>query len=108
MRKTLSSLVVAVLLACPGAVCAGDFETGVEAFVAGDYATAFRDFRKAADQGDTQAQNILGMMYAAGHVLPQDYADAATRARRDGARWSRRRTPRCWRSNGPPVARACR
>jgi TPR repeat protein len=73
MRKTLSSLVIALLLAWPGAVNAGDFQTGVTAHQAGDYATALRDFRTAADQGDAAAQYNLGLMYADRRGVAQDY-----------------------------------
>ena len=76
MRKILSSLVIAVLLGWPGAVHAGDLQTGVAAYQAGDYATALRDFRKAADQGLADAQYNLGNMYATGRGVTQDYAEA--------------------------------
>jgi TPR repeat protein len=35
-------------------------------------------FRKAADQGDADAQNSLGVMYEEGQGVPQDYAAAAS------------------------------
>jgi len=34
-------------------------------------------WRKASDQGEAQAQDSLGAMYANGHGVPQDYAEAA-------------------------------
>ena len=42
----------------------------------GDYAQAVVWYRKAADQGDADAQTLLGMMYDHGHGVPQDYAQA--------------------------------
>ncbi len=33
-------------------------------------------FRPLADQGDADAQTTLGIMYQAGHGVPQDYAQA--------------------------------
>jgi clan AA aspartic protease (TIGR02281 family) len=41
-----------------------------------DYAEAMRWFRKAAEQGDAQAQNEMGSMYMEGHGVPQDHAQA--------------------------------
>jgi TPR repeat protein len=35
-----------------------------------------RWYRKAADQGSAAAQFFLGAMYAKGHGVPQDYAEA--------------------------------
>ncbi len=40
------------------------------------YADAARWYRKAADQGDAEAQNNLGIMYQEGQGVPQDYAEA--------------------------------
>jgi len=48
----------------------------------GDYATAFRAWRRLAEQGHAGAQMALGYMYHAGHGVPQDYAVAAQWYRR--------------------------
>lgn len=37
-----------------------------------DYATAIEWYTKAANQGDTQAQTILGVMYATGQGVSQN------------------------------------
>ena len=42
-----------------------------------DYAEAALWYRKAADQGDANAQFHLGLMYFRGSGVPQDYAEAA-------------------------------
>ncbi|WP_409364781.1 tetratricopeptide repeat protein [Bradyrhizobium sp. JYMT SZCCT0428] len=42
----------------------------------GDYATAFQIWRQAADQGNRDAQTLVGTMYANGRSIPQDYAEA--------------------------------
>jgi TPR repeat protein len=42
-----------------------------------DYAEAWIWYRRAADQGDAEAQYSLGAMYAKGKGVPQDYAEAA-------------------------------
>ncbi len=41
-----------------------------------DYAEAVKWYRKAADQGNAEAQNNLAVMYANGQGVPQDYAEA--------------------------------
>jgi hypothetical protein len=42
----------------------------------GDYAEAAKWLRKAAEQGETWAQGMLGAMYADGLGITQDYVDA--------------------------------
>ncbi len=46
------------------------------AYKRGDYATALREFRPLAEQGDADAQVNLGLMYDNGQGVPQDYAKA--------------------------------
>ena len=57
-------------------VAAQNFQTGNDAFEAGDYATALQEWRPIADQGDADAQFNLGLMYENGQGVPQDYAEA--------------------------------
>ncbi len=71
---------LAVTAAPPAA--AQTFEEAFAAYERGDYATAFRGFRSYAEQGDADAQDILGLMYLKGEGVPQDYAEAARWARR--------------------------
>jgi len=53
-----------------------DFQAGVDAYKRGDYDTALKEFRLLAEQGDTSAQNNLGLMYGNGQGVPQDYQEA--------------------------------
>ncbi len=76
MRKALSALVVALVLGWLGAVHAGEYEKGWEAFNAGDYATALHEWRDSADQVLARAQTALGKMYQEGQGVAQDYAKA--------------------------------
>ncbi len=46
------------------------------AYLRGDYATALREWRPLAEQGDAKAQYNLGIMYDNGQGVPQDYAQA--------------------------------
>ena len=51
-------------------------EKGKDAYKSQNYAEALSWFRKAADQGNAQAQCSLGYMYNTGRGVAQDYAEA--------------------------------
>jgi hypothetical protein len=53
-----------------------DFETGMDAYERGNYATAMSEWRPLAENGDAQAQLHLGMLYHQAQGVPQDYATA--------------------------------
>jgi TPR repeat protein len=53
-----------------------DLAKGGAASAAGDYAEAVKWWRKAAEQGNAQAQHNLGLMYDEGEGVTQDYAEA--------------------------------
>ncbi len=74
-------------LALIAALCAGftlgltapawaGWDEGVAAYKRGDYATALREWRPLAKQGNAKAQFNLGLMYYKGKGVPQDYAEA--------------------------------
>jgi len=75
LRAVIFGVVLAVALT-PVAAVAGPFEDGWDAAQSGDYMTALRLYRLAAEQGHTIAQNNLGVMYESGQGVPQDYATA--------------------------------
>ena len=50
--------------------------TGMEAYDKGDYATALKEWRLAAAQGDADAQYGLGVMYNHARGVLQDYEEA--------------------------------
>ena len=50
------------------------FDEGVAAFKRGDYATALREWRPLAEQGDADTQFNLALMYRKGEGVPQDYS----------------------------------
>jgi TPR repeat protein len=52
---------------------AQDFDKGLAAYNSGDFATALREWRPLAQQGNVGAQFNLGMMYRNGSGVPQDY-----------------------------------
>jgi len=78
MRKLLPLL---LFLAWIGPLRA-DFETGVAAYRAGDYAAALREFRALADKGVVIAYTNLGYMYALGEGVDADMRRAAEWFRR--------------------------
>lgn len=52
-------------------VFAGDLEDGIEDFERYDYATALAKLKPLAKQGDTGAQNNLGLLYDDGEGVPR-------------------------------------
>ncbi len=69
-------IVAATLLIAFMATARADFQEGNAAFRRGDYATALRELRPLAEQGDADAQFSLGLMYTKGQGVPQDYTVA--------------------------------
>ncbi|MEK6204133.1 MAG: hypothetical protein N2B02_00655 [Amylibacter sp.] len=51
---------------------AQDFEKGMAATSNGDFATALKEWKPLAEQGDAYAQDALGLMYFQGQGVPQD------------------------------------
>ncbi len=74
MRHAITA--VLLLAALAGTAVAGPYEDAVSARARGDYATALREFRVLAEQGNAKAQNNLGLMYNNGEGVPQDHAEA--------------------------------
>ena len=55
---------------------AGPFEDGEAAFDRGDYATALQLWRQLAELGHARAKFNLGIMFAFGEGVPQDFVRA--------------------------------
>jgi len=55
---------------------AADFATGLNAYKKGDYATAAKEWRPLADQGDPAVQFNLGLLYLDGQGVPMDLDQA--------------------------------
>jgi len=53
-----------------------DYQAGMDAYNRGDYATALREWRPLAEQGDPSAQFRLGSLYENGDGIPRDFAKA--------------------------------
>ena len=74
MKKLTATLclTVALLFGCTGVCKSADFQRGLTAHKSGDYATALREWKPLAKQGDAAAQFNLGVMYEKGQGVPQD------------------------------------
>ncbi len=51
-------------------------ESAQAAYVGGDYATAFKEYKVLAEEGNAEAQAFLGTMYSCAMGVPRDYAKA--------------------------------
>ena len=69
-------LTIAVLLGSIGVSESADFQKGLDAAKSGDFATALREWKPLAEQGEVDAQANLGFMYGNGKGVPQDYIRA--------------------------------
>ncbi|MGA7713751.1 MAG: M56 family metallopeptidase [Rhizomicrobium sp.] len=70
---------VPVVVGIAGAwrAAAAELEDGLGAFDRGDYATALKQLRPLAEQGNAAAQERIGRMYDNGSGVARDYAQAA-------------------------------
>jgi uncharacterized protein len=75
MTRVILSISIGLLLTV-GTVWAGPLEDATAANTRGDHATALKTFQSLAAQGNAEAQNNLGELYAKGQGVPQDYAQA--------------------------------
>jgi hypothetical protein len=71
-RFLLIALVALCAAALPQAARAVDFNAGLSAFNAGDYATAFANWWPLAQRGDAKSQASLGFLYYAGKGVQRD------------------------------------
>ena len=78
-RRIVFLVVVFLLFAVGSSVYTGSFEDGLDAYEKGDYVTAAREFRKAAEQGHADAQFMLELMYEIGGGVPKNYTEAVKR-----------------------------
>jgi TPR repeat protein len=74
--KLIAAAVLISLAGMPFTAAAQDYDKGLAAAHSGDYATALKEFKPLAEQGDANAQYDLGVMYAKGMGVPQDFSKA--------------------------------
>src|SRR5438093_11133136 len=53
-----------------------DFQKGLAAYKAGDFATELKEWRTLAEQGIAKAQHNLGVIYYNGRGVPPNYDEA--------------------------------
>ena len=75
--RYIATVFLCLLLAT--SACTSIQDEGFSAYGRGDYATALKFYRPLAEKGGPydHSQYMLGWMYANGHGVPQDYAEAA-------------------------------
>ena len=76
MNRLLILPVLFLTLLVGNPAFSADFQKGVDAYDRGDYATALREWKPLAEQGNADAQFNLGLMYEKGRGVPQDYKTA--------------------------------
>ena len=75
MKSLLITPLVILALQAPLNASA-DYEKGMTAYEAEDYATALQEFKKAAEQGLAEAQHHLGQIYRLGDGVKEDNLQA--------------------------------
>ena len=68
----LSLVLSGTMSALPHSAQAADYETGIQAFMAKDFAGAARELLPLAAQGDARAQYAAGVLYQKGQGLTQN------------------------------------
>lgn len=75
MKNRMAACLLMLGLLVSGTSFAG-FDEGLTAYNKGDFATALKEWKPLADQGNAEAQFNLGVMYDNGQGVAQDYAQA--------------------------------
>jgi uncharacterized protein len=77
MKKLIQVLIVCGLFAVMGGTASGEtLQDGLDAYEKKDYKTALAILKPLADQGNLQAQTMLGKMYAFGGGVKKDKKEA--------------------------------
>ena len=76
MKRITVILAIALSFMAFTPLAAQDYQKGLAAYQAGDYATALQEWRPLAELGVAEVQYNLGMMYVNGRGVPQDHAEA--------------------------------
>ena len=71
-KPGLAAAVLGGALFLSAAPAAATFESGLQAFQKGDYATALKDWEVLAARSHARSQYQLGVMYNEGHGVPKD------------------------------------
>src|SRR3972149_3978176 len=76
MRSPSAALILVISLLIGVPAIAGPYEDATKAYERGDYKTTFRLIKPLAEQGMPKSQYNLGLMYALGQGVRQDYVEA--------------------------------
>ena len=71
-----TKLTFLLLFSGSSGVFGDDYQDGWDAYERQDYKTAYKLWLPLAEQGDADAQVLLGVMYGKGQGVPQDYKEA--------------------------------
>ncbi len=74
--KTAQLFCTLALVLASAAIARADFEAGKRAYEQGDYATALKELTPLAEQGNAEAQVLLGLMHFEGQGVPRDPSQA--------------------------------
>lgn len=75
MRSPSAITILIISLLVTGQAIAGSFEDALKEYERGEYIAAYQLLKPLAEQGDSNAQAMLGFMYERGRGVPQDYAE---------------------------------
>jgi TPR repeat protein len=84
MKKKCIGTLLVLIMTAPCMVRAG-YEEGYQAANKGSYATAFKEFKVAAEKGDARAQYSLAVMYNDGIGVKRNPAEAMSWFRKAAA-----------------------
>ena len=73
LLKNIGLIVVVTLFFSASQNAWGGFQEGLDAYERKDFATALKEWKPLAEQGNAFAQNNLGFMYDNGWGVPKDY-----------------------------------
>jgi hypothetical protein len=75
--KSRSRFAVLLVFSCIGIrPASADFKSGLDAYQRKDYATAMKEWKPLAENGDSRSQACVGTMYATGAGVRRDYREA--------------------------------
>ena len=73
----MRNVLIAVVLTLAGVTANADYDAGIAAYEAGDFATALKEFKRLAESNIVLAQTNLGYMYALGEGVEVDLTQSA-------------------------------
>src|SRR5512134_2501424 len=82
MRRPFVITILFISLLITGQAIAGSYEDALGEFGRGEYKAAYQLLKPLAEQGNSNAQMMLGFMYDQGRGVPKDSAEAVKWLRR--------------------------